>query len=273
MTDTQGGEATSVETTPDAAALAALSSQDTSSERNYEEEAAAQGWRPKDEWTGKPEHWKDAKTYVEHGDVKAKLDKLEKEFEKRVERIEKMNGKTIEQLQRQHAKELAELKADKREAVKSGDVDAVEKLDAAIERHKEAAPDKEPAEDPAAVQEAWVAKQSWWDKDEDMTAFAIGVSQNILKKNPDITMSENLRQTEEALKKKFPEQFGGKREAGANRDAPVDSGGAFPNARPNTNTLFAKLPPEAQRQFKLDVEGGHYSAKDGEKWAKLYFGK
>lgn len=267
MTDEQGGEAAVVDTT--AALEAVVSSPDTGS-RDYEAEATEQGWRPKEEWTGKPENWKDAKTYVEHGDVAAKLSRMEKDFEKRVERIEKMNGKTIEQLQRQHAKELAELKAEKREAVKSGDVDAVEKLDAAIERHKDAAPDKEPAEDPAAVQEAWVSKQEWWDKDEEMTAFAIGMSQNILKKNPDITMSENLQKTEEALRKKYPEKFGGKREAGANRDAPVDSGGAFPNARPSTNTLFAKLPPEAKQQCAKDVKAGLY--KDNESWAKVYFG-
>jgi hypothetical protein len=273
MTDTQGGEATAVDTT--AAAEAVVLSQDTVVTRDFEAEAREQGWRPKEEWSGKPENWKDAKTYVEHGDVAAKIAKIEKDYEKRFERMEKMHGKTVEMLQREHAKELADLKADRREAIKAGDVDKAEKLDEQIEELKEAGPEKpltgkELVKHNEQVQADWIKANTWYESDEDMAAYALGVSQRLAAKDPNITIEDNLAKVDEAMRKKYPDYFGGKKTTGANGHAPVDSGGDFTGAPPaRKDSLFAKLSPEAKAQCSKDVKAGLY--KDNESWAKVYF--
>ena len=279
MTDEQGTEGAIVEDTT-TALEAVVSSQDTASKRDYEAEAAEMGWTPKDQWKGNPDNWKDAETYVKHGEdivriTKSQLAKVEREaaeerkqFAERIARIEKMGEKTVERLRASHAKELSDLKAQRREAVKAGDVEAVDQLDEKIEKHREDGPEAEKPEDTKAVQEAWVAKQDWWETDEDMTAYAIGISQGILAKNPKITMAENLARTEEAMKKKYPEKFGLKTPTSANGHALVDGGGAFPGAGKPKKDPLATLPAEAKAQCQRDIAAGLY--KDAAEWVTAY---
>ena len=40
----------------------------------YEGEAREMGWRPKEEWQGEPEKWRDAKEFVERGELYGKID-------------------------------------------------------------------------------------------------------------------------------------------------------------------------------------------------------
>lgn len=282
MTDTQGGEAAAVETTNDAAAQAALSSQDTASERDWEAEAREMGWVPEAEFKGdkRPKKFLSAEEFVERGEtmipiLRKQLKDQETKFEERIGRMEKVHGKTVEQLQRQHQKEIESLKAERREAIKAGDADKVEKLDEQIDELKEAGP--EPKLSGAAldkhnekVQKDWIAANSWYETNEEMAAFALGFSQQLAGKNPDITIEDNLAQVDAAMRKKYPEHFGEKKPTGANGHAPVDSGGDFNGAPPaRKDSLYAKLPKEAQTQCDKDIKAGIY--KDKESWAKVYF--
>lgn len=293
MTENQGGEAATVEDTA-TAQEAVVSSQEQGSARDYEAEAKEQGWRPQEEWKGAPESWKDAKTYVEHGEhitrvADARVAKVEKNlkdrFDKRLESLERVSAKAIENLKAQQARELADLRAAKKEAVKAGDVDEVDRLDDEIDalKHDTASAswladdglvkdDLSPKEleafqkHNAKVQKEFMASQSWWDVDEEMTDFAIGRSQNLAGKNPRLPLEDNLRQTLEALRKKFPEKFTTKK-SGANGHAPVDSGGDLSGSEPAKSALSGI--PEA------DLAIGRRHVKEGlfktlEAWAKEY---
>jgi hypothetical protein len=278
MTIESGGEAAVVETVTTPAPEAGFSSQEPaqSGERDFEAEARDMGWRPKEEWTGKPEHWKDAKTYVEFDVVANRLTKAEREFNERLAKMEKVNARTVEKLQRQHAQEMAELTATRKEAIKAGDVDAVEHLDQQIADLKADAPeagpkprermsDAERQQADNAAQEAWVAKQDWWNVDEDLTALAIGISQRLTK--PGMSMEENLKLTEAALAKKYPDRFGGK-SSGANGHASVDGGGFAPGGV-KTDPL-SKLPNEARAQAKADMAKFPKMYPSAEAWIKAY---
>jgi hypothetical protein len=283
MTEEQGGEAAATETT-DAAPEAAVLSEDTQEEvqtedtRDYEADAAGMGWRPQEEWTGKPEHWKDAKTYVEHGDhisriADARVAKVEKDFTDRFAKLEKVNAKTVQQLQAQHAKEVAELKAAKREAVKAGDVDEVDRLDQQIEDMRDDDAPKEMTQEEQnkhnqSVQTKWTRSHDWWGVDKKMTRFAIGTSQDLAADNPDMSIEDNLEMVLDELKKEFPEKFGGKKKPSANGHALVDGGGAFPGAQKNKDDAFSKLPAEAKAQAQKDVAAKLYP--DVNAWAEVY---
>lgn len=269
MTDTQGGEAATVETTPQAAVEAAVSSQESKTqERDYEAEAAEMGWRPKEEWTGKPENWKSAKVYVEHGEVNARIAKIEKDYADRFDKLEKATSRSVERMKAQHAKEIDALKAQKREAVKAGDADAVDRIDEELDRLKADGPETVKRTD-EQVQAEWVKKNPWYDEDEDLQIAAIGYSNRI--KSPDLSFEDNLAKVEAYIRKKFPEKFEDKKTA-ANGHAAVDGGGSMSGIINRSATEFSKLPSEAKRQFERDVENGLYkdNAGDREAWAKAY---
>ena len=40
----------------------------------YDKQAREMGWRPKEEWEGEPEKWRDAKEFVERGELYGKID-------------------------------------------------------------------------------------------------------------------------------------------------------------------------------------------------------
>lgn len=282
MTELQSGEAAEVETNTDAAAQAALSSQDTTSERNWEAEAREMGWVPEAEFKGdrRPKKFLSAEEFVERGEtmlpiLNERLKKQKTEFEDRIAKLEKVNEATRERMQRQHEKEISDLKAERREAIKAGDADKVDKLDAEIDKLKEEGPEtpktltgKDLEKHNEKVQKDWMKANSWYNSDDDMTAYALGYSQRLAASDPDITIEDNLAKVDAAMRKRFPEFFGEKK-TGANGHAPVDGGGDLPGSGARKDTLFAKLPPEAKAQCSKDVKAGLY--KSNEEWAKAYF--
>ncbi len=278
MTDNQGGEAATVEADVEAAAQAALSSQDDdkggSDGRDYEAEAREQGWRPKEEWSGKPDNWKDAKTYVEFGDTTKRLSKIEERVEKevaaRVSRIEKVSAAAIERLTKINEEKIASLMQGRREAVKTGNVELVEKYDTAIENQKADAPDKDAPDD---VNTSFKKRNDWFQVDEDLTALAVGKSQAILQAYFDEhgkpMQSEKMYEAvEKAVKSsslykaKYPDT------AAANGHAAVDGGGE--SSAPAKKGKTAADIPAADRAIGMQfVKAGAFP--NIEAYAKEYF--
>lgn len=272
MTDNQGGEAAAVETTP-AAPEAAVSSQET--ERDYEAEARAMGWVPEEEFKGdkKPKKFLPAEEFVERGEhiipiLTKRLKDQEATFKTALDGIKKVNEKTLERQQKAHEKELAELKAGRREAVKNGNVELVERYDAAIEAEKESAPDTKDAKtDNEATQRAWMKENPWFEEDFEMHEFAIKFSEFNAKKFPGISLEDNAKAATAEVRKKFPEKFGGK--SSANGHALVDGGGSFGGAPPKADPL-SKLPAEVRAQAKSDLAKYPKIYPNADAWLKVY---
>ena len=64
-----------------------------------------------------------------------------------------------------------------------------------------------PARDPKA--EEWVAKNSWFHTDDEMTAYAIGVHQKLVKNGVNPQSDEYYEAIDARMRKVFPEEFGG----------------------------------------------------------------
>ncbi len=273
--DDKGGEAAPVETN----ALQAP--------RDFEAEARDMGWTPEAEWKGdkKPVKFLSAEEYVERGEtlipiLNKRLKEKDAEFAERLKKIESLNSKTVERLQKQFEKDLAEAQAAKKAAVKAGNVEEVERLDAEIDELKADAPKADKKLTGAAlekhnqkVQEDWTGAHDWWGVDEDMTAWAIGKSQAFAAKDPDISIEDNLSKLDEALKKKYPEKFGGEvaTKPSANGHALVDSGGDFPGGK--GSDPLKGLPSEARAQAKADMQKYPKIYPDATTWRETYEGK
>jgi regulator of replication initiation timing len=102
----------------------------------YEVKAIEQGWKPKDEWEGDPSEWRDAKEFVERGELFDKISDLNnyrKTQEKRVSELEKAlrvlgeHNKKIAKIEQEKA--LNRLKSMKADALEDQDHEAVVELD------------------------------------------------------------------------------------------------------------------------------------------------
>jgi len=293
MTDTQGGEAAAVETIPQAAAQAALSSQDTASERNWEAEAKEMGWVPQDQFKGDPEKWRPADEFVRRGEdilpiVRKQNEKLHgelKELRETNERMSRMFEKTLARERGEAERRIEALKAESRLAVKAGDDAKADQIDQQIESLKQEAKeapkaktyadfpeDYQPTEDSPehnALRAGFMAANPWMVEEPDMADYAVRVSELNAAANPGIGFKANMKAVEAAVRKKFPAYFGGMKEPAANGHAAVDVGGSFPGAQPATDPLVAKLPREAVAQMKRDIAAKLY--KTEKDWAKAYF--
>lgn len=284
-----GGEAPAIEPTQTAPEAVVLSPETVTEPvaRDYDAEAKEMGWVPENEFRGPKERWKPAQQFVEDGEnilpivradnkkLRAQIEAMEKDYATRFERLDKAAQVTIKAARAQFEERLATLQAKRDEAVAAGDVNAFKAVDKQITEHAANAPKVEDFEEKPKAADApadndkvlatWQETNKWYGTDDTLTEAAIGISQNILRKNPGISMEENLRLTDAAMKERFPLKFGGK---GANGHAPVDGGGD-PKSPPRTDTLTAKLPSEALSMAKQAVKDGTY--KSTEEWAKVYF--
>jgi uncharacterized protein involved in exopolysaccharide biosynthesis len=111
-----------------------------SEERNFEQEARQDGWRPQEEWNGDPEKWVDAETFVERGEkitgiLKSKADRLEQRLHKLEHANKKFGEYHKQQLDAQ--KKAAEQKIERledllAEAISNGDGQAYNMLNKEI---------------------------------------------------------------------------------------------------------------------------------------------
>lgn len=280
MTEAPGGEAAVVETTPQAAPEAAVSSQ----ERDFDAEARQQGWVPEDEFKGdkKPKKFLSAEEFVERGEWANSIkDKVEAKFEDRLKKMERVNSKTIEQLQRQHEQDLANLTAQRREAIKEGDVERVEKLDEKIDGLKDAAPEKEAPKatksnpeqgtpEHSALVKDFATQNSWFTEEPEMNDYARWFSGQNADLHTDISFEDNMKATVAAVQKKFPNYF--KDHPAANAHAAVDSGGQFGGGPTRSARTIDSLPNEARQQAKADMAKFPKIYPTVESWVKAYNG-
>jgi hypothetical protein len=143
-----------------------------------QEKAMAGGWKPESEWDGDPEDYVDAPEFNRRGELMARISQLGRklgESEKAVEKLtamvsgnEKVTNKLIND---QVAAAERRLKAQRREAIRDGDFEAIDEIESDIEelaKTKEAAKDDAPAPAPAPADGPDLSKmdskqRAWYD--------------------------------------------------------------------------------------------------------------
>lgn len=192
----------------------------------------------------------------------------------RFKRMEAMNRLALDK-QRERIWQEAEEK--KRAAVEAGDVQAYDRIaqdqrkalaefhtDTEIEEPAEPAkPNGKDAQPqvsaPPAVQD-WLSQNTWFTRDQVMTAFATEEHGRLLRDMPGLTLEDNLARTREAVMQKFPERFGispqAKPTASAHAPA-VEGGGRQAQASAARTRGWNDLPPEAK------AAGDHFINDDG----------
>lgn len=226
-----------------------------------EELARKLGWIPEDEFKGdrKPERFKSAREFIEDTpqSVLKLLERVEKQSEaklaERLSKIEKVNEATIARLSKLHEQDIANLKAGRREAVKEGNVDLVEKYDEAIEKQQKEAPlTDDPKAERDKAEQAFADANLWYGPNRKMTAFARGLSGDLYNANPKLSFADNIKAVLVAVHEEFPEYFD-KKQPAANGHAAVD-GGSENGGSPSRNDPFAKLSQAERKKAESDMK-------------------
>lgn len=179
-----------------------------------EQEALAQGWRPKEEFEGDPDRFIDAGEFVRRGELFSKIDHQNKEL--------KQLRLAMDQFKQHHAnveakayeRAVADLKRQRKEALAEGDVEQYDQLDQAIDNLKEQREEfvqREQAVAQAQAQQidpqfaAWVNKNTWYTTDVVMAGAADRYGTTLAREG--VPPLEVLKRVEAKMKEEFPHKF------------------------------------------------------------------
>lgn len=269
---------------------------------DYVAEATTLGWVPQDKWSGDPEKWVDAETYVKKGEKlvpmlirdkrelaaktrkqQEEIDQLKSDGVRFREMMEKQVAREKEELEQQ----INELKAAKSQAVTDGEGDKVVKIDETLEALKE---EKKKLETPPPKKDepkvhpdfpAWHAENSWYGSDPQLTKAADGVAIVVSAANPGLTGKALYDEISKEMAKLaiFKAKFPDKEDKTINRvEDTSDTGPGEGSTRNNRAKGYDSLPPEAKQECVRYIQNGWISKtkyktekEQREAYAKIYF--
>lgn len=267
----------------------------TPEEKQYEERARRQGWRPKEQYSGDPARWVDAKTFVLRGEAelplirerfrkmddqfattKTELADTKKKLNEASEVLVELRDMSRAAEERAYKRAVAELQAKQREAVREAseakfeeaqrEIDSLPKPKPIPAKVDPPARETTPAvAPPSPVYAQWVAENSWFNTDRILNVVAIEEEKAIQVEFPGWSVSDQLDEVKRRVMDRFPEKFGNKR-----RSAPaaVARSEAPPPARSKGKTV-KDLPADAKAalaKFKAQIPG--YKDED---YLSMYF--
>jgi hypothetical protein len=176
-----------------------------------EQRAMEQGWVPQEQWEGSPDDWRPAKEFVDRGELLNKISEQKRELKSIRSAMEEFGKHHARVRQVEYERALASLKAQKKEALNDGNADAVIEIDEQIDAVKEEArqarqPTPQVNTEPDPVFTTWVNKNSWYNSERAMKAFADEVARETFA-NGERDRPAILAAVEKAVKKEFPHKF------------------------------------------------------------------
>jgi len=237
-------------------------------DRDYEQEARSQGWRPKEEFSGDPERWTDAQTFVEKGEkiagiLKSKVDRLEQRLTA-AEMANKEFGeytKTVREREKAASQQrIAELEAQLAQAVTDGDGQAFTKLNGEISRERASASNNVAPKNKSEydqISQQWLSENQWYNDDVDLQIYADGLAERIV--NEGYQGRAYFSELTNRVKARFPEKFGNPRKNGANG---VENAGDIETKDSKQAHTYENLPAEAKAACKRFVDQGLMSKEE-----------
>ena len=220
-------------------------------ETALEKQARQLGWHPQSEYRGPPGQWKDAKTFMEHGQniLPVLRDNLKRALDagvKQADELAQVKQSMAEQAQalkemremartageRSYKQAIADMETERRAAVAAGDTEAYDevsqKIKAAEAEREKAIPPKESPTPPAnrVPQEVldFVNSNPWYNEDAELNREMQAAHVYLKTKSPGQSLADNLAEAKSMVAKAFPEKFGrsnGARPPANNGRAPV----------------------------------------------------
>jgi hypothetical protein len=263
-------------------------------ERDYEAEARAMGWKPKEEWNGDPGKHRDAQTFVELADndpaiLRRKNDELRKQNEEFQQRTVAATKAEIERTRREaEAAVQAERQrlADERDELiqrYAGDPNAIKRINYNFELAQNNLPDPQVQVAATEVRTEWESKFPQVAADPVFKASAALIMQELVETEPaEDIQGKTHKQRQERLFERMNERLAQSPAYGqffktAPKPAPIS--GAPPadmrtieapmRSQQSNPRGFDALPKEAKNMFQMLVDDGIKIKK--EDFAKDYY--
>ena len=224
-------------------------------EQVAETEARANGWVPKEEFRGDESRWKSAEDFNAAGKNIAAVQsernrKLVADMESMKKSMADMQKGQFElirearnEVKSKYERKLEKLEAEQERAVEDGDM---EKLKAAKEKIKKLDPPKEvltqntaPTPDPEMV--SWMTENTWYDKDQELTAEADAIGQRLIRSGEQ-PGKDFLDKIAKKVKKLNPEKFETKQSP-----SKVEGGSSAGGGGGGKGKSYSDLPQEAKK--------------------------
>lgn len=235
-------------------------------DRDFEKEAKREGWRPQEDWSGDPEQWVDAKTFVERGEniagiLKKRLEGVETRLNK-AENANKQFGKyhkqTLQKEQERAQQQISKLEEQLSEAITNGDGQAYTMLNRELDKAKSNMPSAPPEDDGIdPLGKEWADKNDWYGQDATLTMFADGASDRLRAQgySGQAYYDELTRITKET----FPEKFGN---PNRKKPASVDEGDPDVEGSKPKKKTYRDLDKEAKAACDRFVDQGFMTRDD-----------
>lgn len=235
---------------------------------SVEEQAAAQGWVPQEDFTGDPERWKSAEEFVEVGKKISAVqsernDKLVRDIEALKREIRENHSASRKEIEAvkidSYNRAIMDLKKQQVEAVRVGDVEEFEKIQDEIDRTEKPAAkvEKEPQpNEPTPIFMDWAARNAWYGTNEEASAYADALGPRLGKSGQFDSEKALLEAVAKKVKEVFPE-LGGKKKV-----ADVESSQSGGESGKGGKNSYATLPADAKAACDKYVKQGLYKTRD-----------
>lgn len=229
-----------------------------------EQQAAEMGWKPLDAWSGDPDDWVDAKTFLKNGEYMGKIHAQNRQLKEVKNALEDMKAMLNGAEKRGREAAIAELKSAKVQALQHGDYEKVAdideriaeaKTDAKVEAKTNATTD--PYEQFA--QDTWYAQNPWYSKDdelkEEFNTLIIGhvTKHGAANTTPEVAFAEATKR----IKRMYPEKF-------STKSAPRTVAGSPTTTRPaaKKGLSWADLTAEEKKACTNFIHTGTFTKED-----------
>lgn len=234
---------------------------------DYEAVAREQGWRPKDEFTGDPSTFRDAKEFVERGELLNKIHELNRKEKEREEIVRQLFDRQNLLMKELLTEKEQKLKSAQTQAAELGDVESVSKITEDLikvrsEQQQHVQVPHNQNQEPPEITEFKVRHHSWFNQEgtdnKAMTAFATALDVDLQTKNPHMPLKDRLRIVEEKVKASFPSRFSNAMQL---THSPVS--GSVKTGSQKSSTRISDLPKELQDQahYLKRVMGDAFNAE------------
>jgi hypothetical protein len=180
---------------------------------DIETKAMSKGWKPKDQYHGNDEDFTEAEDFMRNYTWVKEIKKLNKNIDEKTKAIDMLveHNKKVEEAAYKKAFDDLNRKFD--EAVTLGDTATAKSINEQLIEMKTAEATKVIPRITNDHIAEFQRRNPWFNNMNDpitsaMTAYARQLDSQINARNPGISVEEELRQVEEAVKKEFPRYFG-----------------------------------------------------------------
>lgn len=229
----------------------------------FVEKATQLGWRPEEDWEGAPEDFIDAKEFVRRQPLFEKIEHQSKAIKNLNAAFEAFKQHHSKVKENEYNRALEQLKSARRRALTDGETDQALMLEDKIDEIKEQKNEfdqqlqetqrYEPEQRPEF--QRWLPNNSWYNKDEAMTAFAdrVGVKAHKDGYSPEVV----LEMVTKAVKTEFKHKF-----TNPKRDGPSSvEGGTRRGAKAEASDVAGMSEDDVRMMNKI-VRSGALSKED-----------